>query len=284
MKNAFLQRYVLILLFSLFLPCSSAFGYSTVVTLGDSLSDTGNLGQRYTDGQLWVELVADHYGANLVNRAFAGATTDFDNPNAGTVDSSFLATGLLSQVPMIAPTLASLPPDDTLITLWAGGNDLLQGRDAAAAAANIYSALEDLYLIGGRDFLVPNLPDIGGTPDLLDQGPQLSAMATAWTIGFNSALALQLQNFSNIYNDANLFSLDVFSEFNKYKDEYKRNNSDWKVLFWTDGFHPSSTGHQLISESALAVLVPEPATCLLFTVGIFGIGAFYRNRNRKILK
>lgn len=242
---------------------STAFGYSTVLSLGDSLSDTGNIG-RYSNGDFWVELLADHYGATHINMAYAGATTGDDNPAAG-----LTSTGLNWQAAHVAAI-----PQDTLVTLWAGGNDFLQGRSSKEAAANIITALDKLYSAGARDFLIPNLPDIGNTPQFQILGQPLAAGASAWSLDFNSNLEIQLQGFNNSNSGVNLFALDSFTIFNSFPV----GTPEWAELFWIDGFHPSDKGHTLIFEKGLAVIVPEPTSILLFIFGLLGVLLLSRKR------
>ncbi len=246
-----------------------ALAYSTVVSLGDSLSDNGNIG-RYTDGPLWVELLADHYAVPLVDIAYAGATTGYDNPAAG-----LSYTGLQWQVEQ----LKSLPAD-SLITLWAGVNDELQLRPPLDAASNINLALENLYTAGGRNFVVPNLPNIGSTPSIVTD-PLASEAATLWTIAFNTSLEGALQAFDTLHPDADLFFVDAFTIF----EGYTVGSPEWMALFWTDGFHPSSVGHQRIYEAAITKIdpVPEPATMLLLGIGLIGlIGSRVIGRRKKL--
>jgi lysophospholipase L1-like esterase len=256
---------VLVLFFG---PVGMALGYSSVVSLGDSLSDNGNVG-RFTDGPLWVELLADHYAAPLVDIAYGGATTGYDNPAAGL---SF--TGLQWQVEQ----LVSLPAD-SLITLWAGVNDQLQLRSPFDAVANIDLALENLYLSGGRNFIVPNLPNTGSTPSLVFD-PVASEAATFWTLSFNASIEDMLEDFNNRHTDVDLFFIDVFTLF----EQYPVGTPEWQELFWIDGFHPSSLGHQRIFEAALGKVkpIPEPATVLLLGTGIIGIIGSRLSRKKKV--
>ncbi len=243
---------------------STAFGYSSVVAFGDSLSDNGNVG-RFTDGDLWVESLADHYPAMLYDYAYGGATTSYDNPAIGSD-----ATGLLWQVDTYSPMLGGMSPDETLVTVWAGANDFLQGRDFGQAAFNIGTALEDLYSSGGRNFLVSNLPDIGMTPAFYFGGAPVSPeIASAWTGAFNLQLDFMLQGFGSMHDDVNLFFVDVFTIFEMYSPE----SPEWFNLFWHDGFHPSSAGHELVFQAAMEATapVPEPATILLFGTGLAGL-------------
>ncbi len=253
---------VLVLFFG---PVGMALGYSSIVSLGDSLSDNGNV-SRFTDGPLWVELLADHYAVPLLDRAYGGATTGYDNP---AIES--LVTGLQWQVEQLSSLSA-----DSLITVWAGANDLLQLRSPFAAVSNIDVALENLYLVGGRDFVVPNLPDIGNLPRVVID-PIASSEANLWTIAFNTSIASMLQGFNRSHNDVNLYFIDVFTLFS----QYPVGSPEWSALFWVDGFHPSSLGHQMVYDEAVAAIdpVPEPATVLLLGTGIIGlIGSMVRRK------
>jgi lysophospholipase L1-like esterase len=252
--RSFCFSVVLVLFFG---PVGVALGYSSITSLGDSLSDNGNV-NRFTDGPLWVELLADHYAVPLVDIAYGGATTGYDNP---AIRSSF--TGLQWQVEQ----LSSLPAD-SLITVWAGANDLLQSRSPFDAVSNIDVALENLYLAGGRDFVVPNLPDIGKVPSVVIDSTA-SSEASLWALAFNTSIATMLQGFNSSHNDLNLYPIDVFTIFNKYPV----GSPEWRALFMGDGFHPSSLGHQMVYDKAVAAIdpVPEPATMLLFGTGIIGL-------------
>lgn len=261
MKTMRLLIFLSFFFFCLAVTSGTACAYSTVVTFGDSLSDDGNV-KRYSDGDIWVELLANQYSATLANFAHSGATTGYDNPAIG---SQF--TGLQWQVSTSSNFLTGLPPSDTLLTIWAGANDFLQGRNFFDAVLNMDSALNKLYAAGGRNFLVPNLPDMGNTPSLLASG--IADFASFWTQNYNKNLSNMLQTFDNSHNDINLYFVDVYSLF----DQYKIGSTEWSSLFWQDGFHPSSVGHNLIFQAALEATdpVPEPATMLLFTAGIVGL-------------
>ncbi len=258
--------------------CSSvqaATTFNNLVVFGDSLSDTGNIG-RYSNGDIWVETLSTNLEAALYNYASAGATTGNDNPAAG-LDY----TGLLWQVDDTANLhyIPSLITGTSLVALWAGANDFLQGRDYQAAVDNIEIALESLYDDGFHYFMVPNLPDIGATP--LFKYYKLSTeseAATAWTNAFNTALANMLADFvADEENDGVvLYSLDIYTAFGGYEI----GSADWAALFWTDYFHPSSTGHALIASIAGSA-VPVPHTAFLLVTGLLGLtlaGRKWRNR------
>ncbi len=293
MKNYLLSVFVCVLLLTVIPQQSGAAVFSNIVSFGDSLTDNGNI-MRYTDGDIWVESLANHLGVSLLDYAYGGATTGAYNANT----ISGQTTGLLWQVDETKNYKydPSSITDTSLVTLWAGANDFLQSiaqptQDFSipTAMGNMTDALETLYGDGARNFLVPNLPNIGGSPALLAQGGVASGGATAWTEAFNSALAATLSIFE-IQHDVNLYGVDIFKVFDACpvgdlsawevtSDRPIWTGTDtWGELFWFDGFHPSSIGHQLIYQEAAMAIVPEPATALLFGVGILGLAGTQRRK------
>jgi len=252
-------QFLLIVAFFILLQTGETFAYTSLVSLGDSLSDNGNVA-RFSNGAIWVESLADDIGADLYDFAYGGATTWYDNPAIGST-----ITGLQWQVETVAPFLGTLSLDNTLLTVWAGANDFIQARDVTGAVTNIETALTNLYSVGVRDFLVLNLPDIGKTPEFVGLGANAAALASAWTVNFNHELAAMLRAFVDVHADSNLMTADVYRSFN----QYAVGSSDWEDLFWVDGFHPSADGHDLIFAEARNAIapVPEPGTLLLFGYG-----------------
>lgn len=273
----------LLILFLIIPGQGSAATFDSILALGDSLTDdsTGQLDPfgiaRFTDGPIWVELVAGAMGANLYDGAFGGATTGMDNP---AVNSPIL--GLQWQVGNVVPFfLPYTGLDSTLFSIWAGANDFFQGRNPFTGANNVGLALNSLGQVGAQDILIMNLPDIGMTPGFYNDVNQAatSAEATAWTMAFNGALLGEMELFKNNFPDINLFYVDIFSLFREIIEVDDQgvilDMAEWVSLFW-DPVHPSSIGHELIADAVLRKVVPEPSTVILFSIGLLGLARINR--------
>ena len=270
--------------------------FSTIVALGDSLTDNGSVvlgtnpnptdrhGIKYfTDGAVWVETLSGTMGSALYDVAYGGATTGYDNPAAG-----FSITGLQWQVENAIPS--DISGDDTLFTVWAGANDFFQGRDFSAAATNIGMAMDNLKANGAASILVPNLPDLGLTPGFYnDVNPYVTAaQATGWTQAFNQQLFCMLQGFVDENSSVDVFFLDVYSIFSDFllMENGEINPVYWSLLFW-DEVHPTSLGHAIVAGEAYGVLqagpltpVPVPAAVWLFGTGLMGLIGIRKKTNR----
>lgn len=181
---------------------------------------------RDSNGPLWVEYVAENLGATLtpstelavgapinttpngfeinfsyggatttqsVNFAIGGAQTGFDN----TTDPRL--TGLLGEIQGYTDDLRvanSSADSDALYIVWAGANDYLsaEGGQTTETVGNIETAVTSLYNVGARNFLVPNLPDLGKTPVAMGLGTEASAGLTALVEDHNSRLDTTLKS------------------------------------------------------------------------------------------
>ena len=77
--------------------------------------------------------------------------------------------------------------DDTLYTIWIGGNDLLSTLPPEEnspysvipnAAINIGHAIDDLWRAGATDIVLMNMPNLGATPLLNGTDDSLSTGKT----------------------------------------------------------------------------------------------------------
>jgi MYXO-CTERM domain-containing protein len=299
----------------------TAESYDSVVAFGDSLTDNGNLKafvaainedfaqyvrERYTDDKVWVEYFTEQIGAQLDDNAFAGATTDgHENEIYDPIYGDQL--GLIGQVKTYLEENDPMP--DALYAIWIGGNDMLglplaTGADGVAAAvanaiSNVEDAITDLAMAGARDFLIPNLPDLGKTPSY-NRDPIAVANATAATRTYNDALAAMLSSLeprleqqTNV--DIVFYTLDVFGLLNEEvlgqgvfandTDSWMDDGQDEDVtdyLFW-DEIHPTSGGHRMVAEKAAELVTGNAAdeddddssSCFVHTAAFGAAGGNY---------
>ncbi|VXD25508.1 Lipolytic enzyme, G-D-S-L [Planktothrix serta PCC 8927] len=294
--------------------------FSSVNIFGDSLSDPGNIFNlsgglfppppyapgRFSNGDIWTDYLADDLGLNPtpytsgipstegVNYAFGGATSGTENIFY-LFDPKFAGLpGVTTQVgAFIQPLLQQGQTADPngLYILWAGGNDYTYaGSDNTTEVVdNLSLAINNLYSVGARNFLIGNLPDLSKTPlgssnpgDLQETVEDHNALLKKGIKDLNQSLF----NSNIALFDVNNVFKDVIKKPSKYgltnvTDRCLPAQTDPKVppvpcsnpneyLFWDD-FHPTTTGHKLIADAAYATIekefkpVPEPSTVLALT-------------------
>ena len=169
--------------------------FATIVSFGDSLSDTTNnpaIGDywqgRYCNGPLWDELLASNIGAAFYDYAFSGSqTSDLSNQVAAALGADWNAT-------------------NTLFTVWSGANDFIDNAAANGVSfsawentidrgvQNIAAAVSMLAKAGADYVIVLDLPDLSRLP-ALETNAQLSAEAStvrSLVNQFNAGLSYEL--------------------------------------------------------------------------------------------
>ncbi|MFO1190613.1 MAG: SGNH/GDSL hydrolase family protein [Rhodoferax sp.] len=299
-------------------------------------SFTGSAG-RFSDGPAWTEYLAAGLGragdAAPSNRLFAGLATGvisigapggqnyaYGGARTGLSGSAGATTGLLGQLvawdnsPSIlggGPLTRAADPN-ALYVVMAGANDLRDYRDGvsgaltpAAVAGNVVGALGLLANAGARHFLISTLPDLGLTPEAVDQ--RATIRSTAATLAFNGALTTLAAGLDNSFQqatgvDLDIRTLDFYGLFNQVvADAVGGNNgavfgitnveapcitpgifsgqyffgdataSGCNVSAFSDDLHPSSRAHQVLGQMALQVAaapVPEPTEVAMMLAGL----------------
>lgn len=263
----------------------------------------------YSNGPVWVDYLAGFLGLTLnpsllggTNYAFGGARTGDLGLGDGNGDQPFSLTVQVGSATGLPP--ASLP-GDALYVVWAGGNDIralgaqlgpnLGSADPAVRAqaaadlqaglgaglANLGGALGSLANAGARNFLIPNIPDIGITPiaSFLEANGApgtvglLSGLSSAFNQGLAAVLAPLQSNplFSITTVDVFAFGHAVVANappgYNATEACTSENlflgcsNPD-SFLYW-DGVHPTTASHRAIAGLALAALQPVPVPASL---------------------
>ena len=156
-----------------------------------------------------------------------------------------------------------------------------------------------LTSIGAKNFLIPNLADLGKLP--ATRTTPGAATLTSLSAQHNALLSESLLALEpQVGPDVNLLLLDTRSLFDRVSSaptEFGLTNvtdaclsglsvcsNPNQYLFWDD-YHPTATGHTLLANSAYSTLqaaaVPEPSSILgLITVGALGVGLRRRSQSK----
>jgi phospholipase/lecithinase/hemolysin len=306
---------------ALALVCSrpaQAASYTKLIVFGDSLSDVGNLASssfdifpgnyyfedRFSNGPVWVETLAASLGLPATLRSTAGG----DNFAYGGARTS--GTGGIEGIAIrdideqVTQYLAQRTVDPSaLYVVFAGSNDLVGGQtNVTIPAAQLSADLSRLISAGARNFLVPNLPLLGGTPRF-NGNATTAATYDARTAQFNATLDAALLDLADDAAGLTFFRLDVASLFadaiansaqfglanvtdaaapglqpgdSSYDTgRIAANAADY--LFWDD-LHPTATVHAVLAARAFAMVrgVPEPSSWAM--TGCLLVAAMRRRR------
>ncbi len=292
--------------------------FTRVIAFGDSLTDRGNTvaefgillngtdaynsnfyaNGRWSDGPLWIEIVNDQFGNGAWSRnggsAFSigsnfawGGSTSGSGRTSGVLDN--LQTQILSYRlnAVMGPIVSA--PDTKLFSIWSGGNDVINavqggksinvGALSTTMANNIAQAVTTLYNLGGRHFIVPNLPDLARKPNYRTD-PFLAGQASAIVNAYNPKLAAKLESLQKDLSGITIYAFDAFSILNEviatpgqfglldvtqpaYVSDpslplrgYVR-NLPGSYLFW-DTTHPTTAGHVILGQNALELIARGP--------------------------
>lgn len=316
MLNRVARNALALLLLTLAPLYAWAYPYSQVFVLGDSLSDNGNaaiatlalggtlaappfdpvpsapyaISGRLTNGPVWIEYLASDLGHNLAPSLAGG--TDFAFGGARILQGATPIPALQTQYAQLLSAVPTLP-SDALYVVWGGSNDT---RDALVAGNPLLldTAVDGLEFIirglaaaGATKFLVPNVPDLGLTPEARSGGNAVQAFATLFSSLFNSELNAAIGDILTDLSGLSIDTLDVFGLLQEvvgppltmgFSDATNpcltfgitgpgAYCSDPDTHFFWDAIHPTTAGHGAIAAAALA-LIPEPATLALLGLGI----------------
>jgi phospholipase/lecithinase/hemolysin len=282
-------------------------GYSVIYAFGDSLTDAGNayigsLGHRpsapyfngeFSNGPVWVQDLAAQLGLPVPGPSAAGGT-DFAYGGARTGSTPLHQADPTDLPSQLAQFMVQYPHPDpnALYAVWIGDNDVRDAATAAmtdpatanadisAAVANIDNVVLGLAAMGARHFVIPEVFDIGKTPEFLAKGVQAAATASAVAAQFDNSLYASL---GNIWAASQGLKFDIVDTYHLFDDAVANpagygltNVTDpvWtgnytdpdsgalrattpaaqsQYLFW-DSLHPTASGHAIIASAAASGL------------------------------
>ena len=247
---------------------------------------------NYTNSTTWAQRLAGRTGVSALpslaggpNFAFGGAETSYQNPNTGGFPPS-----LTTQTQMFLGATGGVAPGSALYVVAGGGNNARSALEQIAGGADIQLTIEaaalqyafdignivdQLQSAGAKDIIVWNTPNVGLAPAILAGGAGASFLGSQLSGAMNLALAARL------FGESDVKTFDLFGLQNSFVADpgaYGFDNvtdacgaladcKPSKYLFW-DGIHPTSRGHQLVSNAMFALAVPEPATYAMTLMGV----------------
>ncbi|KAF1705672.1 autotransporter domain-containing protein [Pseudoxanthomonas suwonensis] len=285
--------------------------YSRTVFFGDSLTDSGHFrslipeqarpftGKFTTNPALvWSEYVAGHYGTDATTAVEGGDNYAQGGARAGV--STITADSTLAQVNAFLAAEGGRADSAALYTVWTGANDIFAIAEGAPVDSTIATAVGGavqavgaLDAAGARYILVPNLPDIGITPDAIAAGPMAQATLTALSAGYNDALygalgqagyrVIPLDTFNMLreiaaspaaYGLSNVTGVACqppgSSSLTCNPTSYASPDAGQAYLF-ADGVHPTGVVHAMLGDYVLSVLEgPRLAAVIPYSATVTG--------------
>lgn len=311
------------------LPSQAAtLGIDQIFAFGDSLTDEGNAysltgglfppdpfyAQRLSNGRLWIEYLAEDLSLDPapffaptqgkltdgINFAFAGSTTGTANTVVTGLPALQTQVGAFLNLKATTPSYEFSP--EALYVIWGGANNYLptQSPDFVPFTTpdetvdNLISAISTLMAAGAKNFLVPNLPDLGKLP--LTNGSPIAEPLNQLTRDHNDLLAQRLDQLSQT---AGSDSKIIYADFNGLFNQVLADPAQFglsnvtapclftgcttpdEYFFW-DQIHPTTKTHEILGNYAYQQLksaseppasVAEPGVTLgLMAVGALGLG------------
>ena len=281
--------------------------FTTLFAFGDSLSDAGNLyfadrrtapvsppydPGHFSNGPTWVEDLSEMLGLGALTPSLKGGN-DFAFGGAQTGTTAIEGLNPIDLPGQIVDYALShpRPVPGALYTLDIGANDIMNTLSEFAAGKitlggvstvvteaenNTVHAIDALYLLGARNLLFYEVPNLGLTP--LFDGTPLQGVASFFARSFDKTVLADLVPLERLglkVSDLNTYALLGKVEANPSHYGFT-NASDpvWtgkftsytsgtlvstnpaiqnQYLFW-DHVHPTAAGHQLTADFAYGLL------------------------------
>lgn len=280
--------------------------YSQIFSFGDSMSDTGNLYAamrgngartplptgpnyqgRFSNGPVVLEAMANALNLPLVNYAFAGARSGYNN----LVPVYGMQKGMLQQIQDLLdnqPSTTARLDANGLYVLWTGPDDYYADGNVfnpaitAAIIDDIRTGMTRLYQRGARHFFVPQMPDLSITPSAHIHNAALTnynVNAKARSAEMAAALSKMLAGFAKAYPQATVHTFNTFTYSQTRVSQAASEGIDVmkacydpkfmgipgpvcddpdKHLFW-DGNHPTAAGSLVIgTDFAKSMVMDAP--------------------------
>jgi phospholipase/lecithinase/hemolysin len=267
----------------------TSFNYGT----GRFTDDTATTPAAHSYTGVWVEQIAAHFNTPFAVKDSLDGGTNYAYGDATTADgtSTITITGgsitIANMGQQVANYLATKPTPNasTLYVVFGGANDLFADSSqtgVAAAAQREANLVQILINAGATNFVVPNLPPLGSTPQYA--GTTNAAALNTASSQFGTLLFADLQAVITASAaqgmDVNITQVDLYDTFNALvanPTTYGFTNVTTSAqglastinpdtyVFWDD-LHPTTGGHHVIASTAESLLSTLLASTTALTV------------------
>ncbi|MGL4767771.1 MAG: SGNH/GDSL hydrolase family protein [Formosimonas sp.] len=272
---AFFKRSTLsVLTIAALAGAGSAQAYSNVVVFGDSLSDGGIYGSRFTTnpGLTAAEYFAQDMGHTL-NTSTTGGTNYAQGgarvaTNSLTTPAGFAQRPISTQVTEYLTANNGVADPNAIYVIQGGANDVFQNMAAVQAGAMTAAQFQSSLIAAGSAFadqvvrlsssgaryiVVPNLPNLGATPAFAGAA---SATGSAASQGYNQVVQTALSTYG-----INVIALDSYNLLN----EIVANPSAYG---FTNATGVACTSASSITCSPATLVAPNAASTYVFADGV----------------
>ncbi len=274
---------------SLFSTLSIAQDFSQTVFFGDSLTDSGVYGAKFTTNPdaVWSETLATSYQGSATPFTQGGTNYAMGGAVTATVSSTIpQALPASTQIANYLSQNQGTADPKALYSVWIGANDLIAAASSssaqttiATAATNTVNNIQTLANAGAKSILVPNLPDVGLTPKYVGTAGQSTATQGAWyynTVLFNGlnkidANVIPANSFALIQEGVNNPTAFGFTNatgkactteniLECTSTKLVESNANETYIF-ADGIHPSGRTHRILAQYYRSI-IDSPAEML----------------------
>ena len=251
-----------------------AHAYDGVVIFGDSLSDGGIYGSRFTSnpGLTAAEYFAQGLGYTTTTSTTGGTNyaqggARVSSPSAST-PAGFAQRPVSTQLTEYLSSTGGLASNNSVYVIQGGANDLFQNLAMVQAGAMTQAELQQSIISTGSSFaqqvatlqgagakyiIVPNVPNLGATPAFAGA---LSSTGAAVSAGYNTVVQKALAAYG-----ANVIAIDTFGLIN----EVVANPS---LYGFTNATTPACTTSTSLVCSPATLVSPNAANTYVFADGV----------------
>lgn len=196
----------------------SAGAFTSLHIFGDAASTTTNgpggvsyYGRSYSNGRVWVEVLAQRQGLNYVtnqNWSFFGhyhfnLVTNASNYTPPSDVSTALYVVWINNADFVWNIENLAPFNATKLAAWT--NSMNQ------SLSNHSLSIQTLYNKGVRTLIMPNVADLGKVPSYVYLDAASKTFIRQRTIDYNTAFAARLQQARTNFANLTIYSADIFA-------------------------------------------------------------------------